>query len=443
MLVLKDARGEAQFKFWVHKHFKLVTIGELQVVYGIKSNNPVITYEQLYTTIKECHERLGHHGRDKTWREVRQQYCWIPFDVVVIFLSQCDVCWNRKGFPKPIAGLAPTVYAMNTSGAKSINKTPYEVVFGQKPRSDFKMWELLSEAGIEDEEKLPQEFIDALNEVDHDECNVVDLPTPCVQEVSTPVPSAHYSKQVINTIMSPRTTNNFEPSQSSLLLNTISHKENDTESTESNEDSKCCNAIDHEEVICSSSTLNSIDDMKGNNNGDDISTPGRHKKIRDEAEETYMKTIAKRQKLYDDAQHLRQFQIGDLVGLKIDKVDRTNTTPKILPCKVISIQSSSDNINTYCLCTTQCILSSKYYANDLIDLRKCNFSELRAIDSQTLPTQTFIQACRDYVNSGLNPVVEACVCNGGCATKKCPCKAAKVPCGTKCHPAKKKSCTNI
>ena len=47
MLVLKDGPGEAQFKLWIHKHFKLVTIGELQAVYGIKSNNPVVTYEQL------------------------------------------------------------------------------------------------------------------------------------------------------------------------------------------------------------------------------------------------------------------------------------------------------------------------------------------------------------------------------------------------------------
>ncbi len=68
MSVLKDGLGEAQFKFWVHKHFKLVTIGELQLIYGIKSNNPVVTYEQLYTTIKECHETVGHHSRDKTWR---------------------------------------------------------------------------------------------------------------------------------------------------------------------------------------------------------------------------------------------------------------------------------------------------------------------------------------------------------------------------------------
>ncbi|CAM4764615.1 unnamed protein product [Rotaria magnacalcarata] len=103
ILVLKDGCGESSFKLWVHKHFKLVTIGELQVVYGIESNNPVITYEQLYVTIKECHERVEHHGRDKTCKEIKQQYRWIPFDVVVIFLSQCDVCWNRKAFPKPIA----------------------------------------------------------------------------------------------------------------------------------------------------------------------------------------------------------------------------------------------------------------------------------------------------------------------------------------------------
>ncbi|CAF0907250.1 unnamed protein product [Didymodactylos carnosus] len=139
-----------------------------------------------------------------------------------------------------------------------------------------------------------------------------------------------------------------------------------------------------------------------------------------------MKTIAKRQRLYDDAQKLRQYQTGDLTGLKIDKVDRTNTTSKILPCKVISIQSSSDNMNTYRLYTTKYVLSSRYGVNDLIDITKCNFSELRAIDSQT-----FIQACKDYVSSGVNPVAEACACNSGCATKKCPCKTAKVPCGIK------------
>ncbi|CAF1404091.1 unnamed protein product, partial [Rotaria sp. Silwood1] len=54
--------------------------------------------------------------------------------------------------------------------------------------------------------------------------------------------------------------------------------------------------------------------------------------------------------------------------------------------------------------------------------------ELRAIDPQTLPTYTFIQAYADYVSTGCNPVLETCSCNGSCATKKYPCKAAIVPC---------------
>ena len=64
--VLKGASGYAQFRCWVNKHFKLITIGGSQVVYEKKLNNPVIIYEQIYKTIKECHARVGHHGRDKT-----------------------------------------------------------------------------------------------------------------------------------------------------------------------------------------------------------------------------------------------------------------------------------------------------------------------------------------------------------------------------------------
>jgi hypothetical protein len=69
-LVLRDGWGDAQLKFWVLKNFKLVSIGDQKVVYEKKSNLPVITYENLYGKINECHIRVGHHGRDKTWVEV-------------------------------------------------------------------------------------------------------------------------------------------------------------------------------------------------------------------------------------------------------------------------------------------------------------------------------------------------------------------------------------
>jgi hypothetical protein len=55
----------------MNKNFKLIKIGDQNVVHDIKSNHPFTTYENLYTKVKECHEGVDHHGRDKTWVEVR------------------------------------------------------------------------------------------------------------------------------------------------------------------------------------------------------------------------------------------------------------------------------------------------------------------------------------------------------------------------------------
>jgi len=43
---------------------------------------------------------------------------------------------------------------------------------------------------------------------------------------------------------------------------------------------------------------------------------------------------------------------------------------------------------------TGIIVRDLYVIHDIMDLIKCNFPELRAVDSQTLPRQTFIQACK-------------------------------------------------
>jgi hypothetical protein len=71
ILVLRDGWGNPQFRHWVRKHFMLVKIGETHVVYSSeKVSRPVVTYEELYTKLSECHNRVGHHGRDNTWVEV-------------------------------------------------------------------------------------------------------------------------------------------------------------------------------------------------------------------------------------------------------------------------------------------------------------------------------------------------------------------------------------
>jgi hypothetical protein len=169
----------------------------------------------------------------------------------------------------------------------------------------------------------------------------------------------------------------------------------------------------------------------------------RHKRIRAQAEIEYVKAATKRQKLYDDAIKNKQYKVGDLVGLKIDRVDRTNTTPKILPCKVTEILTSLEDHVLYRLCTLKGVLSVSYGVQDLLDLTKCDFAELRAIDPTALPTLTFIQACKEYVSSSGTRVTETCHCNGKCATKSCSCVIKGVKCTKKCHPKRKQPCSNV
>ncbi|CAF3592755.1 unnamed protein product [Rotaria socialis] len=104
ILVLCEGWGDSQFKHWVQKHFILVKNSDVNVVYSSgKVSCPVVTYEEIYTKLYECHNHVGHRGRDKTWKEVKANYSWIPYDVVMIFIKLCDSCSNRQNFAKSSA----------------------------------------------------------------------------------------------------------------------------------------------------------------------------------------------------------------------------------------------------------------------------------------------------------------------------------------------------
>ena len=139
-----------------------------------------------------------------------------------------------------------------------------------------------------------------------------------------------------------------------------------------------------------------------------------------------MTNIAKQEKLFDNALRKYEYKIGDLVGLRIDKVGRTDVTPKVLPCKVISVEPSAGQLHNYQLWTTTRIISLRFQALDLLDLSNCNYRDLRDVDSANLPTVTFTQACKTYVSIGFVTPVEVCNCSGTCSTKKCSCRGAKV-----------------
>ncbi|CAF1458121.1 unnamed protein product, partial [Didymodactylos carnosus] len=99
---------------------------------------------------------------------------------------------------------------------------------------------------------------------------------------------------------------------------------------------------------------------------------------REGAEDEYLKVASKRQRIYDESHRLKEYKVGDIVDLKIDKVDRSNVTPTVLPCKVISIQSTTngttDEIIMSKLCTTADVISTRYSSADLLNLTACYFS---------------------------------------------------------------------
>lgn len=72
MKVLKseDIDVSPKFKFWVRHTFYLIKIGSIELIYNKKSDLPLITQENIYEKIDDCHKSVGHSGRDKTWNEV-------------------------------------------------------------------------------------------------------------------------------------------------------------------------------------------------------------------------------------------------------------------------------------------------------------------------------------------------------------------------------------
>ncbi|CAF1560086.1 unnamed protein product, partial [Didymodactylos carnosus] len=56
-------------------------------------------------------------------------------------------------------GLLPVVYGINTRVSSTTKSTPYEVMFGQSPRSDSGFWKPVSQNGVLDEEDLPSPVV--------------------------------------------------------------------------------------------------------------------------------------------------------------------------------------------------------------------------------------------------------------------------------------------
>ncbi|CAF3590318.1 unnamed protein product [Rotaria socialis] len=278
-----------------------------------------------------------------------------------------------------VSCLLQATYSMNTSLAQGIKHTPFEVVFGQKPRLNMTLWQSISDQGIEDEEDLPPSIRNQL-----EQSSDLNAPEDEIPVVTGP-------------------SNNLPADQQRGLDSSV-------QSDDLTQDRNI-----QENTFCESNIEN-------------LGLPGfPHNDIRSKAADVYLARTTRQQLAHKI--HIQSLNdkcnIGDFVGLRIDKVDRTNTDPKLLPCVIIA--KEEEKVKLACVYG---VINQWWSFTSLVGLSAVPH-ELTHLKPGDLQEISMITASKLYVRGAVNGI--CCSCKGGCKTKQCACKRNQVFCSTKCH----------
>ncbi|CAF4061215.1 unnamed protein product [Rotaria sordida] len=281
-------------------------------------------------------------------------------------------------------GLLPVVYGINTRLSVVTKTTPYQVMFGQAPRSDSDFWKIAEENRVIDEEDLP-----------------------------TPVADLNDD-------------------------NIMNDKNNDFNDCPENIDE---DIIQFVQQLSDDAAASSLVDISLPHSPSVKPKPTKHDFVRKMATDNYLNVANKKIKLYQDSiiNDTEKFNLNDCVGIKINTFDRTNTNANLLPCLIIE-KIEKDGKITFKLACQYGKLENMYSVEHLVDLEMACSKELKQIIIDELKDITFIEACKLYVRASITG--KTCDCKDKCATKQCSCKKMKVSCSTKCH-SKRGGCTNM
>ncbi|CAF1617561.1 unnamed protein product, partial [Didymodactylos carnosus] len=264
--------------------------------------------------------------------------------------------------------LLPVVYGINTRVSSTTKSTPYEVMFGQSPRSDSELRKLVSQNGILDEEDLPSPVVS----LDDDIENSVDVVDGDVSVIVEKLAEEASSNSLFD-LPSPGPTNDTalspssEPFPSNLTTLSLTTAANSAAFSAS------------------------------------VSSVPRHGLIRKRATDNYLKTANKKMKAHDNyLDNLsHKFNVNDCVGVKIHEADRTNTDAKLLPCLIVE-KISKNNSVIFRLACQYGILTNTFSLGEVIDLKSACLKPLKKIDVEDLENITFIEACKLFVRGSVS-----------------------------------------
>ena len=146
----------------------------------------------------------------------------------------------------------------------------------------------------------------------------------------------------------------------------------------------------------------------------------------------YLKTENKRQNPYDE--HMKKvgdsFKNGDLFGISLNRVDRTNCDPKIMLCIVHKRFNNGNNIAYSLTCPYGCITSSF----PIQQLRPVSCTSLRNYKIWILKLfqliMSLIQASKMLARVNTTAPYDR---RTKCVRNVCSCWRVSATCSTKCH----------
>ena len=128
---------------------------------------------------------------------------------------------------------------------------------------------------------------------------------------------------------------------------------------------------------------------------------------------------------------------GNLIGIQVDKVDRTNCDARLMPC-LIEERVDKSSTPSYRLISPFGRLSSLFPVHHLTPLSCPIPDSVLNMEKTNIPTVSFVHACKMFARTA---VAATCDCKTKCKSKICPCRRSSIPCSTKCHP-RRGTCTN-
>lgn len=268
------------------------------------------------------------------------------------------------------------------------------------------------------QEEQSQESLDDHSQDKKDNCNPEDHDSPSQKDQHQEYQD-NYSQENWGNYSEEKKDNRSPDNQ-----NNLSHEEQNNFSSEDQEDSSQMRRDTHSKAQGKKILRKPL------------ATMNKHRLVREKADFHYRRNAERMKQKHSLMHRVKKFAVGESVSLRIPRIDRTATDVHRLPCVIVQVVGKTQDM--YRLRCSSGVLDRCYRADDLEP-----FAGSYSIPENGWEKDTRIslrEAARNQApwNAFIG---NRCNCRSGtCDTRKCNCKKMGIECSSHCH--KGKQCKN-